>query len=303
MEGHVGKRLRVSGVLCALALSASVALTGCTDIPIISDIIGGDTYKPELKSATVTPPTIGQSGTLRVGVNAEKSPLAGMSNDKIIGMDVDIAAAIADEMGLKLSIVDVGTDPRAALAEGKVDIVMDIDKAAETSEDMWTSQEYLPTGIALFALASSNPGAPAAGSAPLVAAQVSSTSAWAVTNGFGEGSLKATTNLSEAFTQLAGGAVQYVAADAVIGLYAAHVQDTEVVIAAMMAEPTSYRIGIVSTNTDLQNAVDGIVNSLDQGGFMKVVERKWLGQTLDLASVAKVQSAAPAASSTTEASS
>ena len=35
-----------------------------------------------------------------------------------------MAAAIADEMGLDLQIIDVGSDPQSAIANGEVDIVM-----------------------------------------------------------------------------------------------------------------------------------------------------------------------------------
>ena len=90
--------------------------------------------------------------TLRVGVNTENPPLAGMGSGKIIGIDVDIAAALADELGLKLSVVDVGSDPAGALANGTVDVVLGIDDSASDG-DFWRSASYLPTGIALFALA------------------------------------------------------------------------------------------------------------------------------------------------------
>ena len=92
--------------------------------------------QPELKSAEVAPPVIGEEGTLRVGVNTENPPLAGMGSGKIIGIDVDIAAALADELGLKLSVVDVGSDPAGALANGTVDVVLGIDDSASDG-DFW----------------------------------------------------------------------------------------------------------------------------------------------------------------------
>ena len=86
-----------------------------------------------------------------MGVNTENPPLAGMGNGKIIGIDVDIAAALADELGLKLSIVETGSDPAAALANNEADIILGIDNASAEG-DFWMSPSYLPTGIALFAL-------------------------------------------------------------------------------------------------------------------------------------------------------
>ncbi len=96
------KRSFVAVAFAALLAVGLFGLAGCT---------GSGTYQPELKSAEVAPPVIGEEGTLRVGVNTENPPLAGMGSGKIIGIDVDIAAALADELGLKLSVVDVGSDP------------------------------------------------------------------------------------------------------------------------------------------------------------------------------------------------
>lgn len=204
------KRSFVAVAFAALLAVGLFGLAGCT---------GSGTYQPELKSAEVAPPVIGEEGTLRVGVNTENPPLAGMGSGKIIGIDVDIAAALADELGLKLSVVDVGSDPAGALANGTVDVVLGIDDSASDG-DFWRSASYLPTGIALFAL-SPDAGIPTQDSGATFAAQVSSKSAWAVSNGFGESSLTPTDSLKEAFEALEAGSVQYVAADAVIGLYAA----------------------------------------------------------------------------------
>ena len=137
------KRSFVAVAFAALLAVGLFGLAGCT---------GSGTYQPELKSAEVAPPVIGEEGTLRVGVNTENPPLAGMGSGKILGIDVDIAAALADELGLKLSVVDVGSDPAGALANGTVDVVLGIDDSASDG-DFWRSASYLPTGIALFALA------------------------------------------------------------------------------------------------------------------------------------------------------
>lgn len=140
---------------------------------------------------------------MRVGVNTGRAPLAGMSGNKIVGIDVDVAAAIADSLGLKLSIVDTGSDPEGALKDGSVDIVLGIDKSS-TDGSFWKSDSYLPTGIALFAM-SENAAVPTATTGAKFAAQVSSTSAWAVMNEFGDTSLTSTSSPKEAFAALSSG--------------------------------------------------------------------------------------------------
>ena len=86
-----------------------------------------------------------------VGVNADAAPLAGQtsSSSQIVGIDVDVAAAIADQFGVKVQIVDVGTSPEAALSAGTVDIVCGIEESG-TDTSFWKSEAYLNTGVALF---------------------------------------------------------------------------------------------------------------------------------------------------------
>lgn len=272
------KKKFVLAVMAATVACMMFVLAGCS---------GANDYQPALKSAEVAPPVIDEEGTLRVGVNTENPPLAGMGSGKIIGIDVDIAAAIADEMGLKISVVDVGSDPASALAEDKVDIVMGID-SANSESDFWVSPSYLPTGIAIFAT-SADAGIPEPGSDATFAAQTSSKSAWAVSNEFGEDALKSTDSLSDAFAALQNGEVQYVAADAIIGLYAAHGandgQGMDVSIVAMLMKPSGYSMGVSSDNTDLQTAAGDVLARLVENGTIEVIERKWLGTSLALDSL------------------
>lgn len=258
-----------------------VALAGCS----------GETYQPELKSAELSTPTIGEAGTLRVGVNADKTPLAGTSEaGKIVGVDVDIAARIADELGLSVTIVDVGSDPEDALANDEVDIVMGVDKSADTG-DMWLSDAYLPTGISLFTLSSGKMSAPTTVPDSSVGAQVSSTSSWAVTNEFGDAALKQYSKLSDAFAALESGEVDYVAADAVIGQYAAHRQGIDAAIVGLMSSQGGYCVGVTKTNVELRSAVENVLDSLMSGGIIDVVEMKWMGAALDLSNTPRVSGA------------
>ena len=59
----------------------------------------------------------------------------------------DAAAAIADELGLKLEVVDVGSDPEGALSSKRADIVLGIDSST-TDSSYWRSSAYLQSGVA-----------------------------------------------------------------------------------------------------------------------------------------------------------
>ena len=273
------KRLKSFATRClAVACMASLLalLAGCAS---------QEEYTPPEKSPTLSSPVIGKDGVLRVGVNTQNQPLAGVSqsSQNIVGLDVDIAAYLADGFGLKLELVDVGTDAEAALAEGTVDIVMGVDKSS-TDASFWMSDTYLPTAIALF----STPGnatVPTNDAQPSIAAQVSSKSAWAVTNEFDQGNIVTTSDLQSAFSALESGDVQYVASDAIIGTYAAHTAGDDVQIVALMQQPSGYCVGVLDSNSDLKQAVSDALATLSGNGVVSLIETKWLGTTLDLSAL------------------
>ncbi len=273
-------RSKAIGIIVAACMAcALIALPGCSS---------QEEYTPELKDPQVSPPAIGEEGTLRVGVNTSKSPLAGKGSEKIIGIDVDVAAALADQLGLTLSIEDVGTNADRALEEGKVDIVMG-QEAVEEDSDIWHSEQYLPTGVVLFAKEGSGAKPPTGAVTPKIAAQISSKSAWAVTNAFGEEALASTNDLASAFSDLSKGNVDFVASDAVIGMYAANLQNTPVEIVCLMDTASGYCVGVKADNKELQDAIKTALETIMNDGVVSVIEDKWLGKAVVLTDVPKVE--------------
>lgn len=254
-------------------------------------------YTPPAKEQSVSSSALKQAGTLRVGVNADEAPLAGTtsSSSEIVGIDVDVAAAIADQLGVKVQVVDVGSDPATALQNGTVDIVLGID-STDTDSSYWKSSVYLQTGVALFA-PSSTTTVPTVNSQPKVAAQVSSKSSWRVTNLFGDTSLVSSNDLKSAFTTLSSGGAQYVASDAIIGSYVVRTNGYDAKIVALLQDPSGYCVGVSSSNTELQGAITNAVNAISQGGTMSAIQAKWLGKSLDLANTTVVKSSTASSSS------
>lgn len=257
----------------AVTLTAAMALAGCTS---------GETYVPQGKDPVVSAPTIGEDGVLRVGVNADNVPLAGMpeSTERIVGIDVDVAATIADALGLKLEVVDVGTNPSGALEKGTVDIVMGVD-ASNTEAAMWKSDIYLPTATAIFSISES---APASGETPQIAAAMSSVSSWAVTNSYGESALVGATSLVEAFDMLESGETPYAAADAINGIYAVNTYGYSSKIVALLEEASGYCVGVLDSNSALKQAISDALKNIVDDGIVSVIESQWLGTKVDLSS-------------------
>lgn len=274
------------------AIAACMAMATCA---FTAGCMSDEEYTPELGSPQLSSPAIGEDGVLRVGVNTNNSPLAGKSGDRIIGIDVDIAAALADQLGLALEVKDVGNNATDAIDGDEVDVVLGIDSTSK-EDGYWMSSQYLPTGVVLFEQDGNNQPAPSPESDVKIAAQVSSKSAWAVTNTFGEDALVSASDLSVAFGDLGSGKVDYVASDAIIGMYAASRQNVEVEIAALLDTAGGYCAMCSSENTELQEAIGGALDALVANGVVDVIEDKWLGQPINLNGVPKI--AANAAKST-----
>ncbi|MDO4591150.1 MAG: transporter substrate-binding domain-containing protein [Slackia sp.] len=279
-------RVSVMGVAACVACVLAMMLAGCSKAPA--------GYTPEALEPTVSSPTIGKEGVLRVGVGGGApfvvSSTGSSQGAGVSGLDVDIAAAIADQLGLKLEIVSLGSDGAVdvsgALAQGDVDIVMGAG-AADRSADIWISDPYTQTGVALFAVDGST--VPSRSSAPKIAAQSSSTSAWAVSNAFGDEALVAKGDLLSALSAVETKEVSYVAADAVIGTYAALGQNVDIAPIAVLGAPGGYGVAVASDNTALQKAVSDALSTVSGNGIAAAICSKWLGSPLDLASLPSIE--------------
>jgi len=268
--------------ICAIVACATLLLTGCQ----------AQTYTPPAKQQTISASALGEPGTLRVGVNSASAPLAGQSSSssRIVGIDVDVASYIADQLGCKVEIIDVGNDPATALANNTVDVVLGVDTAEEEAQ-YWRSGTYLMTGVALFGN-SSETAVPTVDSKPQIAAQASSKSSWRVTNLYGDDSLVSQADLKSAFAALEQGTVQYVAADAVIGTYVATTNDFECKVIALLQDASGYCAAVNTANVELQSAINSAMDSLTNGGVINIIESKWLNAPLDLNNMTVVKSAA-----------
>lgn len=283
----------VGAFACAVCLA--LALVGCSQTTA---------YTPETLEPTVSSPTIGKDGTLRVGIGGGAPFMVSASDGSASGLDVDMAAAIADQLGLKLEVVTLGSagsevDVDSALRKGDVDIVMGATSSDE-SGNVWVSKPYTQTGVALFAAPGSK--VPSRDASPKIAAQSSSTSAWAVTNAFGDDALVAKADLLSALSSIETGDSKYVAADAVIGTYAALGQNVDVEPVCVLGSIGGYGVAANADNADLQEAVSGALEALTNNGIAGVVCSKWLGSALDLSALplVEVSSSAAAATKTTD---
>ena len=114
--------------------------------------VGCTTEEPEpVLTPSVEPPTIGEAGVLRAGVDMEYPPFAGTDKGREAGLDIDVASALATQLGLELTTVDVKPSEAAtALADGTVDVVMSVPFSEENLVSVSLAGTYATNGPGFF---------------------------------------------------------------------------------------------------------------------------------------------------------
>ncbi|MDD2971614.1 MAG: basic amino acid ABC transporter substrate-binding protein [Lachnospiraceae bacterium] len=107
----------MAAMVVSMTACGSKAETATTEAPATE--AATETAATEAEAATEAPAA---NGTLVMATNAEFPPYEYREGDKIVGIDADIAQAIADELGMELQIEDMAFDSIiAAVQSGKAD--------------------------------------------------------------------------------------------------------------------------------------------------------------------------------------
>ena len=235
------------------------------------------TLQPKL-----TMPTIITEGVLTVGVDSSRAPYAGESRSgAIVGIDVDIAAALADSLGLKLKIVDTkDMDVDEMLRDGIIDMVMDVEQSGAFLTNATQIGPYINSGPALF-MEVRGTSLPTIDFKTLtgtkIVAQQDSLSAWTVDELLGDGTAVPVANLDAVLGAITSGTATYAAADAVIGSYLASDPGSISCVAFFPDAAAGVYIGVQKTNIVLIDALKDALTEIRNNGELSVILIKWLG--------------------------
>lgn len=206
-------------VIMALAMILSLtALFAACD----SGKTEGDTTAAETVAGTeagTTAPDEGEKPVLKMGTNAYFQPYEYYEGEKVIGIDAEIAAAIAEKLGMTLEIVDMEFDSiLTAVNEGSVDFGM---AGMTITEDRLLEVDFsisyangvqaiiVPEGSAITCADDLY----AEGASYKVGVQLGTTGDIYATDDFGSDNVTTYSNGNEAVLALAGGSVDCVIID------------------------------------------------------------------------------------------
>lgn len=277
-------------VAAAAALAACVALAGCSGP--LSAIAGPEASVGEAlaaKTAALSPKVTStiSKGVLTVGIDTQDSmvPLyVGSSSGKAYGMDVDLASALADELGLKVRFVSVDDanpglgitcDVLMGAVDGQVGATTVVGDYAEQASAFFHKGD---TGVAKVDDLSSKS----------VGVQTGSVSQTALSKTGLMMSVKTYDNLNAAFDALESGDVDYVLCDAYSGAYLS-ARYEEVCLAGTLDAPKAQGIAVSSQNAELADAVKAAYDAVEKNGLMGLVRRRWVAGMDPLSASSQVQ--------------
>lgn len=229
----------------------------------------------------VAPPAVAEKGTLRAGVDLSVPPFGGAVGKRRAGLDVDVAAALAKKLGLKLEIVDVAPSEAAtALAEGDVDVVLSL-PVSGASTGVSLAGTYIDDAPAFFSVAAEGASVDASLTldtlrAEKVGVQERSSAYWTLRSELGSESVVAFATLRDALVALDEGQIPLVAGDALVGAYI--IRDMPgIQFAGQLEDASPLSVGVEAANTELAEAVRVALDEIAVDGAFDTIRHKWLG--------------------------
>lgn len=257
--------------------------------------------KPAVLKPRLTPPDIGSAGVLRAAIDLGYPPFGGIVKGKQVGLDVDVAAALAEQLGLKLEIVNAQPAAAAELARGgKVDVVL----GALTVEDAVARQlayagTYVTDSAAVFGTHVTTLTIGEL-SSTRVAVQNGSAAYWYLLGEYGEGPLVVVPTVAEAMKAVTAGKADVVAGDALVIAYIGRTV-TGLKYGGQLTPTFPIGVGVAEEKTKLETEVRTVLDKLSSQGVLETLRRKWAGDLPRFAvpgSGSDVETGTPSATST-----
>jgi polar amino acid transport system substrate-binding protein len=246
--------------LCAVMLTACGSTSASTSDDASASQSAADAG--EMKLAT--------DGILTMGTNAAFPPYEYYEGEDIVGIDADIAAAIADKLGLQLEIVDMDFGSLiAAVQSGKIDVSLaGMTVNEERLENVNFSTSYA-TGVQVIIVPEgSDITSPDDLEGKLIGVQENTTGHIYCADDYGEENVVAYTNGATAVQALLQGQVDCVVIDnePAKSFVAANdglvILDTEYVT-------EDYAIAVAKDNDALLDAINAALDELTQDGTIQ----------------------------------
>jgi ABC-type amino acid transport substrate-binding protein len=222
-------------------------------------------------------PTI-KEGVLTVGSDCTWQPMEFIEGDQIVGFDVDIAAEIAERLGLELDYQNTGWDGLfPALIVNKFDMaISSITITDDRKKEMDFSIPYFTTDQAVAAMTGSDIDSEAKLDGKTAGVQIGTTGEIVAREIEGL-SVKTYDDIIMVFEDLRAGRIDAAIADSYLGLYFAE-NDDDFVVDLVIKTDEQLGIAFAKDNEQMVDAVNSALQSMMDDGTYDTIFAKWFGE-------------------------
>lgn len=265
---------------CLLSLSmATMLFSGC----------GNSSENATDVSATESAYSIKtlNNGTLTIGMEIEYPPFEEYAEDGVTptGYDIDLAKAIGDKLGLKVEFINTSLDGILKGIGTNYDCVISaITITEERKNSVLFTDAYIDNYQAVVVPADSKIKITSLNDldGKTIALQKKSSSDALIEDMTGKGTISCTKVAQErvatCFTQLSNGEVDIALIDSTVADgFVADSPDKFKIAYLDTTSPEQFGIAVGKKDTELQSALDKILDELEEEGFLKDNYAKWFG--------------------------
>lgn len=238
------------------------------------------------KATTVDASALVAPGYLTVGVKSaiSSAPTCVQGEDGLLyGLDVDLAAALASELGLKVRYVPVVDNSQLGTT---CDVVMN--SRSDNPESVAVVGSYVESASCFFyrgtpqVLQITDLGGKSVG------LQSGSMSETALNRTGLKMSQRSFVNLNEAFDALAAGEIDYVLCEAFPGAYLASLHGG-ISFAGALEAPETSGVAVSAKNAELVSKIQVAFDTLSSNGVLEIARTRWVGSLPALTADSQIQ--------------
>lgn len=277
-------------------------LVGCSDVSSITTTFSLPPVQEARQTQRLNRTTnfdtslLHDQSALTIGILSSKSApniIQSTNSQAIDGYDVDMALALADQLGVDAKFQYV-SNTSTGLAQN-CDIIFDV--SASELRDATLAGTYTQSAIAVFGRGSTQTLDITSLQGKQIGVQSGSSALRILNNQNVNTQQTLYTNLNEAFSALQEGSIDYVVCDANAGAYLASAIDN-ISFAGILSTPEDIGVAVASTNSQLQTAISAALSALQTNGVADLVHTKWFGNLPALTEATKIRGVTTPVSST-----
>ena len=267
-------------VSAALAAVMALSMTACGSSNSAAETTAADTEAAESQAeeTTAEEAKTTDGGTLIVGFDQDFPPMGFVGDDgEYTGFDLELAQEVAKRLGLEYKAQPIAWDSKdMELESGNIDCIWNGFTMTGREDDYTWTEPYMANQQVFVVANDSDINSQADLAGKIVEVQADSSAEAALkeapelTATFKE--LLTTADYNTAFMDLEQGAVDAIAMDVIVAGYQIQQRNADFKILDDSLSEEEYGVGFKKGNTELKDAINGVLATMDKNDYAKMMD-------------------------------